>query len=199
MKGAALACSRMYFLVGGLQRHTDPSALVLLHHQIEHPFATPLFRFAIFISGTAPLSRTEEFGWDVTNDYRNVDLGHYLGKNGTTRVTLEEDPKRSRLLTNGASNSHNAVEEAGKLSVRWWMPNVDRERIQIPTAHVYGAKGKDHWLDQSIILENMCEPSLRHRYQHGGAHEVPLRMAETKKAAEIIQKAVVASELTGGA
>ena len=192
-----------------LSGDADVDLSVILHHQIEHPFAAPLFRFAVFISGTSPLSRSEDIGWDVTNNYRNVDLNHYLGKEGTTKPLLEDETEASQHETNSGvskwsdgpsivhAGSPASDGEATSFRVRWWWPTVDTERIQIPTAHIYGARGKDHWLDESILLENMCEPSLRHTYQHGSAHEIPMRMGETKKMAEIIQKTAIESEIVG--
>ena len=143
---------------------------MILHHQIEHPFAPPLFRFAIFIGGTRPLSRSPEIGYDVTSYYGNIDLKQYLAQQN-----LQEAPQEGQEETASDECSDSASEESMSKSCSDYISATDisegeevckafcasdaAERIQVPTVHVCGAK--DGFLAQGIQLFEMCESSLR--------------------------------------
>lgn len=158
------------------------------------------------MNGSAPICATSTSGWAVTDGYRNVSLSHYLGTNALTRprrrsdVEAETDSDNSSPSSSGNNNnfvpalkdSVIADENGNEQEVRWWIPAVDQERINIPTVHIHGAK--DGWLKEANDLLVMCDPKTAVVWQHSGGHEIPKRADLAKKVAEMIQQAAVKSE-----
>lgn len=161
---------------------------MLLHHENQYPHLAPLFRFAVFMNGSAPICASTTSGYDVTPGYRNVSLTHFLGASALTRPRSDmENTKLSHTDDTGI------YDENGKEQcVRWWIPQVDPERISIPTVHVHGAK--DGWLKEAYDLLAMCAEDSATVYQHGGGHEMPKRVEVCRKVAELIEKAAIKSQ-----
>ena len=99
---------------------------------------------------------------------------------------------RSSLELSTDSGYTSDEEGASARTVRRFVPEVDKERIQIPTAHVYGAQDVD--LKKSLALIEMCDKGLRETYMHQGGHEIPLAEDVHQKIVEIVEAAVVKSE-----
>ncbi len=179
---------------------------MILHRQIEHPFEPPLFRFAIFIGGTRALSRNPEIGYDVTSYYGHIDLKEYLAQQNLQEASQEgqedtasdgsNDSAGDRSISRSCSDSNSATDTSdGEEVCKAFYAFDTAERIQIPTVHVCGAK--DGFLAQGIQLFEMCESSLREKFDHDGGHEVPMKPEITRKIADVINKAVMRSQTVG--
>jgi hypothetical protein len=160
---------------------------VILHREFDHPFDPPVVRFAIFIAGSAPISRTESVGWDVTSAYHDVDLKDYLGAHGAV------GPQDDKFYTAGINFNQIVDKKQPGRKVCCWLSQVNKERIQIPTTHVMGEK--DGWLRESKVLYDMCDPELRNMFQHNRGHEIPLRPEINQEMANIIKIAIMKREL----
>lgn len=55
-------------------------------------------------------------------------------------------------------------------------PTVDKFRIRVPTAHVYGRK--DSWRGHSMDLMGLCDSKKCVKFEHDGGHEVPRSASE---------------------
>lgn len=73
---------------------------------------------------------------------------------------------------------------AGDHVVRRLHPSVDRFRIDIPTAHIYGSK--DPYYRQSLGLTKLCNPQWASTYEHGEGHIVPRSKSVNAKIATTI-------------
>ena len=58
-------------------------------------------------------------------------------------------------------------------------------------------RAKDGFLAQCIQLFEMCESSLREKYDHDGGYEVPMKPEITSKIVDVINKAVMRSQIVG--
>ena len=99
---------------------------------------------------------------------------------------------RSSLELSTDSGYTSDEEGASARTVRRFVPDVDKERIQIPTAHVYGAQDVD--LKKSLALVEMCDKDLMETYMHEGGHDIPRAEDVHKKIVEVVQAAAVRSE-----
>ena len=100
---------------------------------------------------------------------------------------------RSSLALSPDSGYSSDEEGTSSRLVRRFVPEVDKERIQIPTAHIYGAQDVD--LKKSLALIEMCDQGLTETYMHQGGHEIPLAEDVYRKIVEVVQAACVKSEL----
>jgi len=55
--------------------------------------------------------------------------------------------------------------------IRFLDPEVDKELIQIPTVHIWGAK--DELNQGSQVLKKLCVQSMASVFIHDGDHEIP--------------------------
>ena len=99
---------------------------------------------------------------------------------------------RSSLDLSTDSGYSSDEEDSSAYTVKRFVPEVDKERIQIPTAHVYGAKDKD--LKKSLALIEMCDKDLRETYMHQGGHDIPMAKDVHQKITGVVQAAIVRSE-----
>ncbi|KAL9085032.1 MAG: hypothetical protein Q9165_007773 [Trypethelium subeluteriae] len=168
---------------------------VILYHQIEHPLALPLFRFAVFICGDLPFTRSPNLGVDVTEQYIKDGIMHGDVVNEPEQIVemKRSASGRSSLKLRTDSGYTSDEEGASGRTVRRFVPEVDKERIQIPTAHIYGAEDID--LKKSLALTEMCDEKLSEKYMHHGGHSIPRAEDVHQKIVEVIQAAVVKSEL----
>ena len=124
---------------------------------MEHPFEPPLFRFAIFICSTYPHSRSVTKGKDVTE-----------------LVKPDELPRSRRSMDSG----YESEADAANCRVRLLCVEVEKTKIAIPTAHIYGAE--DKLMHESVEVEEMCDKRLAFTYKHKGGHEIPMDAITSK-------------------
>ena len=167
---------------------------VILYHQIENPLALPLFRFAVFICGDLPFTRSPDLGVDVTEQYIKDGVMHGDVVNEPEKVAemKRSASGRSSLELNTDSGYTSDEEAASARIVRRFVPEVDKERIQIPTAHVYGAQDVD--LKKSLALVEMCDEELRETYMHQGGHDIPRAEDVHQDIMKVVEAASVKSE-----
>lgn len=168
---------------------------MILYHQIENPIALPLFRFAVFICGDLPFTRSPDLGVDVTEQYIKDGLMHGDVVNEPEEVVEMKRSASGRPSLELSTDSGYTSDEEGASArtVKRFVPEVDKERIQIPTAHVYGAQDVD--LHKSLALIEMCDEGLRETYMHQGGHNIPMTKDVHEKIVEVVQAAAVKSEM----
>lgn len=132
---------------------------MILHHQDEHPFAAPLFRFAIFVNGSLPYSKTSRLGVDVSQIFHEaaMDKGKVFTPTDDDDISDSDDGAILQMM----------------LPIRRFSPRTHKDRISIPTAHIFGKK--DHFRLQSLQLANLCDSKQATCFEHSGAHDVPRR------------------------
>lgn len=149
------------------------------------------------MNGSGPICATDTSGWDVTHGYRNVSLNDYLGSSGIGGPQTPPDRENPDSPTTPRSPDPKYVcgitdEDGNEQVVRWWLPQVDKERIYIPTVHIHGAQ--DGWLQEAYGLLAMCDKKTAVVWQHSGGHGIPRNKEIVKKIAELIEKAAVKSQ-----
>lgn len=182
------------------------TAALLLKYQIEKPFSALPFRFAIFISGTLPFSWDCSVGQDVfgliTGDNPlSTDASQWQREatSGSVSATPLPDSEASMLadmfptwksrvhylqdLIGAPENSH--------LRPYCFHPDLHEERINIPTAHVWGLQ--DLFKPHAEHLVRLCDTTLAAVYEHSGSHDVPHSIEDNKKFSEIIRKTILRS------
>lgn len=80
------------------------------------------------------------------------------------------------------------VGSSGDHIVRRLHPSVDKLRIGIPTAHIYGSK--DPYFRQSLALAKLCEGRWASTYEHPEGHIVPREKSVNLKIAAAIERTV---------
>lgn len=169
---------------------------MILYHQIEHPLARPLFRFAVFICGDLPFAHKPGQGVDVTEEYvrDGVFHGDIINEPEVLSELKQSESGRSSLkIRTDSGYSSEEDDGASPYIVRRFVPHVDRERIEIPNAHVYGETDID--LKKSLALAQMCNEKMRWTYMHPGGHEIPRSEEVHKKIVEVVHAATVRSEI----
>ncbi|KAI0453134.1 serine hydrolase FSH [Xylaria acuta] len=192
--------------VMGVSEGSMLSAALLLKHQIEKPFSAPLFRFAIFISGTLPFSWSSSAGQDVyglitgenplSTDaslwQRQASCGSVYAKplpDSEASMLADMFPTwKSRVqylegLIGAPENAH--------LRPHCFHPDLHEERINIPTAHVWGLQ--DLFKPHAEQLVRLCDTTMTAVYEHSGSHDVPHSLEDNKRFSEIIRKTILRS------
>jgi hypothetical protein len=202
------------FLQGGAL-----AASFILHHQITHPFAPPPFRLAIFICASLPYSVNEKHGVDAAGLFVSPSNKPGVFRWKTYEPTADDGSARPRPLhkthetvpqAHGEKLSHEPADsgyqsaasgsdsESGEKRtghdpvIKRFHPAVDKHRIAIPTAHIYGRQ--DPYYNQSLDLIKLCENKWVSTYEHLEGHNVPRASSVTKGIVDAIEKAVRASE-----
>ncbi|KAI0972126.1 serine hydrolase FSH [Xylaria arbuscula] len=192
--------------VMGVSEGSMLAAALLLKHQIEQPFSAPLFRFAIFISGTLPFSWTSSLGQDVfgliTGENplsTDASLWQRQATDGSVRAKPLGD-SQAAMLADMFPTWQERVEylkdiigapENAHLRPYCFHPDLYEDRINIPTAHVWGVQ--DLFKPHAEHLVRLCDTTLAAVFEHTGEHDVPITLEENKKFSEVIQKTILRS------
>jgi pimeloyl-ACP methyl ester carboxylesterase len=180
---AVLRQGDSFDVVIGFSQGAALAAGMLLHQQIEHPNAPPLFRAAMFICSPLPFSCMPNYGIDIRR-YFGVEPVPCLATAGRPNTVPSDLVAEAYFLRNDQElepDSTDAEPHGTGVSspgpyYNMFHPSVDNLRITIPTAHVYGRK--DAWRRHSMELRGLCSPTDRVEFQHDGGHEVPRTASE---------------------
>ncbi|KAJ8123662.1 hypothetical protein ONZ43_g440 [Nemania bipapillata] len=194
--------------VMGVSEGSMLSAALLLKHQIEKPFSPPPFRFAIFISGTLPFSWSTSEGQDVFrlltgNNPLSTDASEWQREAANDRSVRQErlSDSEAAMLADMFPTWEERVRYIGNLIGRpenthlrpcAFHPDLHPERINIPTAHVWGLQ--DLFKPHAEHLVRLCDTTVAAVYEHSGSHDVPHTLEENKKFSEVIRKTILRSE-----
>jgi pimeloyl-ACP methyl ester carboxylesterase len=193
----------------GVSEGSMISASLILKHQIEKPFSGPLFRFAIFISGALPFTWSSSVGQDVFNLLIGENPLNTTASEWRRLVEYEPGPPESFSFNNSAGKILtdmfptwkerrqrlvDIVRDPGNahLKPRCFHPDLHDERINIPTAHVWGSQ--DIFRPHAVNLFKLCDPTVAAVYEHGGEHDVPYSLEDSKLASEAVQKTILRSK-----
>lgn len=72
------------------------------------------------------------------------------------------------------------------LPIRRFSPRTHKDRINIPTAHLYGEY--DPWRAQSLRLIHLCDQKQAVSFEHGGAHNLPRTAEQSKEMAKVVMR-----------
>ncbi|KIX09417.1 uncharacterized protein Z518_00497 [Rhinocladiella mackenziei CBS 650.93] len=81
------------------------------------------------------------------------------------------------------------------VTIRRFHADVDKIRIEIPTAHIYGRT--DPYNRQSKELERLCDPKWATAYEHPEGHVVPRNPVVNDCIAACVERAMAAVEICG--
>ncbi|KAI8945701.1 serine hydrolase FSH [Xylaria longipes] len=192
--------------VMGVSEGSMLSAALILKHQIENPFSAPLFRFAIFISGTLPFSWSSSFGQDayglITGE-NPLSTDASLWQRQTSCGSVDATPlpySEASMLADMFPTWKSRVQyledfigapENMHLRPHCFHPDLYEERISIPTAHVWGLQ--DLFKPHAEHLVRLCDTTVAAVYEHSGPHDVPHSLEENKRFSEIVRKTILRS------
>lgn len=72
-------------------------------------------------------------------------------------------------------------------------PEVDKVRIEVPSAHILGAK--DPLYELSVRMCEMSDPKVSLKYEHGFGHEFPVKsQRDMRKLGEVIEKTIIRAD-----
>lgn len=153
---------------------------MILHQQLENAFDPPLFRFAVFIAGTLPFSKSADVGTDVTEHYAQSSAN-------ATLSDLRENPDGWAAYDTTLDKSRTCCQ---------FFPASGFGRIQIPTVHVYDDNEKAQYLhEQHPALRDLCRQDVRATFHHDSGHRIPVGNMDNDAIADLIMKAVALSEI----
>ncbi|PHH90555.1 hypothetical protein CDD83_3317 [Cordyceps sp. RAO-2017] len=181
-------------------------ASLLFKHQIENPTSPMPFRFAVFISGSLPLSWSSSVGHDylgvITSDdplTTDASLWRKQNQNEMESERLSEIQDRIRRdlspewelrlakalnLVADPQNSH--------LRPRAFHPDLYPGRLDLPTAHIWGRE--DFIAGHSKQLLRLCNSKFAEAFEHKEGHDVPQSSEDNIRMSEVIQKTIVRSQ-----
>lgn len=179
-------------VVMGFSQGAALAASMLLHQQIEHPDEEPLFKAAMFMCSPLPFTYNLDYGVDVRK-YFGVDHltplpcrskrpnsvpDHLIAPSWFLRndKDLGEDRVAGVATGFGKADVTPSKNMGGGPYYNMFHPSVDKVRITIPTAHVYGKR--DSWRMHSMDLVGLCDSKSSMKFQHDGGHEVPRAVSE---------------------
>lgn len=181
---------------------------MIFRHQFERPHDPPLFRFALFLCASLPLSWDYQHGFDVTwlfasGRAMSVDFSEWqkykkLGESHegvVPDIDLNGVPSLARKsVAKAAADAAAAALMPGgeRPMIKRFHHDHDTMRIGIPTAHVIGKE--DGYREQSYALLKLCNPALAVSMEHPGDHEVPRTAEVTRAIADVIQRTITRSE-----
>ena len=167
----------------------------------------PLFRFAIFISGALPFTWSGSVGQDVFNLLTgenplstNAYEWQYHSGSGPAdpqSVQSSESDILTEMFPTWKARRQTLLDLAQKpdnahLRPRCFHPDLHREKISIPTAHVYGKQ--DQFRLHAKHLVRLCDATVTAVFEHEGVHDVPHSIADNKIVSELVQKTILRSE-----
>ncbi|KAJ2998565.1 hypothetical protein NUW58_g280 [Xylaria curta] len=159
-------------VIGFSQGATLVSTYLLYRQWYSHE-ESPLFRFAVFISGSIPLEVLKELGVPVPRAAEHVVEEAELRR----RADLGPLPSHVSLARQAMFNS----DDCFGLNLN----KVPLElKIRIPTVHIWGAN--DPGFPASIHLAGLCDPYIRKTYTHNDAHEVPQDMEDAQQLGQLV-------------
>lgn len=157
----------------------------MLHHQQDYPLQNSVFSTAVFINASLPYSK---------NTTNGVDMADLYATYGSTPAAWTSIVPSDDAKLNSDIDSMLVAEDQDSLQqIRRWHPESDRERIDVPTVHVYG--GRDPYMPQGQLLKQLCDKGPTYEYKHPGGHEVPRSRQICKEVADRILQAKARAEL----
>ena len=174
--------------VMGFSQGASLAASLILQRQLDHPSKAPQFRFAIFICGLLPFSPNREFHEELYGSLRDqaasASIAELDEKASLTRNAFNNDIEWTSAVSEAITKRPSAAVAQQAIAMfeslkgnsrqsipKAWHPLWDTSRIDMPTAHIIGAK--DPWMPQSLLLKDFCVESQSRMYDHRGGHEVP--------------------------
>ena len=177
----------------GFSQGAALAASLILQRQTDHPTEPAQFRFAIFMCGMLPCSPYAQFNDHLLDGFRRtvtdvpMSAAEEKDRLRLARKAYANDiewtgavagafhPKCSQAtgeefiaVLESLRSSKNRLTESLPAS---YHPAWDPIRIEIPTAHIVGAK--DPWNPLSLLLKQMCTEEKSKLYDHRGGHEIP--------------------------
>ncbi|KAJ9411857.1 hypothetical protein DTO045G8_7 [Paecilomyces variotii] len=176
-----IAKSGPYDAVMAFSQGCSVSADMLLHHQAESPNSPPPFKSAIFICGGPLLTELERLGYTISLDAWERDHA--------SRKALAEQADVSAILSKGSARWGAGLDSAALPSFDELTSEITGPyQIQVPTAHVYGAKDPRYF--SGVQLAGLGEPSKRKVFDHGGGHEIPRTDVVSRTIADMVRWAL---------
>ncbi|RYP67660.1 hypothetical protein DL771_007127 [Monosporascus sp. 5C6A] len=193
--------------VMGFSQGAAVAASMILHHELESPWAPPLFRFAVFIGSPLPFSHSLKYGIDTRayfgvphnlncrpfTDYKRPSKvpGHLITPDRYLKGNSDDDDegqgRDGEVSTNETLKQIAADEE---IYYQMFHSTADEVRMKIPTVHIFGRQ--DPWyLHSKDVLQLAC-PEQASVLEHCYGHEVPRHLSE--EICDLIESAVASVE-----
>lgn len=163
---------------------------VLLHHERDHPFTAPPFRFGVILAGTLPFSHDIDFGHDVSTYFSNTDLKQYLEAQTLPEILKQNRRRSIQDLDSQVTQDDN--QQPSQICRMFW-PSPKITPVQVPSVHVYGVK--DGWFEQSLELAGLYESRDRSTLQHDGGHHIPSSPDTMRQLCKMIEVAATKSAI----
>lgn len=185
----------------GFSQGASLAASILLQRQLDHPSKPPQFHFAIFICGLLPFSPHTDFHKELYDGFRhqavNSPITSLDEKVPLDRSAFNSDIEWTSAVSSAITKRPSAAVAQQVIAMfeslrgnsrqsmpTAWHPLWDDPRIDMPTAHIIGAK--DSWMPQSLLLKDFCVESQSRLFDHRGGHEVPRSESVAKGIADCI-------------
>lgn len=92
---------------------------------------------------------------------------------GDEKVSEVVPDSATASLTEGFTPDRDGLRAGGPF-YNMFHPTVDKVRIRLPTAHVYGAR--DSWRRHGTELTGLCSDAVV--FEHSGGHDIPRHVSE---------------------
>ncbi|PFH62334.1 hypothetical protein XA68_14061 [Ophiocordyceps unilateralis] len=185
------------------------TASLLFKRQMENPTGPLPFRFAIFIAGSPPFTWTDSIGQNlfdqlISDDPFNLDKDKFEpDEKSDCKPNVERikdfGQKVYRDLTPELGKWVQLVEEMGTgnrekahLMPHALLPQLHPDRLDLPTAHMWGRK--DVLSSHSRLLFRLCCPELALSYVHQGAHDIPQSWSDNEAFGDLVRKMILRSQ-----
>ena len=187
----------------GFSQGASLAASLLLQRQLDHPSEPPQFQFAIFICGLLPFSTHPDFHKELYDGFRhqaeaaNSPITSLDEKVPLIRSAFNNDIEWMSAVSSAITKEPSAAVAQQVIAMfeslrgnsrqsmpTAWHPLWDAPRIDMPTAHIIGAK--DLWMPQSLLLKEFCVEGQSRLFDHRGGHEVPRSETVAKGIADCI-------------
>lgn len=170
--------------------------------QEEEPTHPLPFRFLICMGGNLPFSGSDKGGVDVTDwiafhripvsDLKELDNFSQWAQANQDKMPHPTDRVGISTMFHPIMDEYVLKEyDREAFFTKLIHPDVDKERLDLPTCHVYGKN--DEVVDGAAKMVELCSPKRRLQYIHEGGHDVPRSKIEVTKIAHLIEKTVQAS------
>lgn len=170
--------------------------------QEEEPTHPLPFRFLICMGGNLPFSGSDKGGVDVTDwiafhripvsDLKELDTFSQWAQANQDKMPHPTDRVGISTMFHPIMDEYVLKEyDREAFFTKLIHPDVDKERLDLPTCHVYGKN--DEAVDGAAKMVELCSPKRRLQYIHEGGHDVPRSKIEVTKIAHLIERTVQAS------
>ncbi|KAL2203579.1 hypothetical protein CC79DRAFT_1388158 [Sarocladium strictum] len=196
----------------GFSQGASIAIAYILQHQLRKPGVQLPFNFAVLFSSVGACSAddscnrqiVEKFLFDTDEKSRKQFPYGGFETMGAEERTFAEYLATCHLAIKTIGISRPTIHldfldnRKAESVPRLLHPRLNKERVGIPTVHVTGRKDLESMVNQSLIVQGLCDETILRAHRHTGGHALPSKKQEIKAVVSSIEWATERGDYMSG-